>query len=665
MKSQDIRIVGVVGAGTMGAAIAQHFLMKGLEVWLVDQNEKGISRGRELIERSLKEAEDRKVIRAEDREKMTSSLRTSLALSDLKVCQLIVEAVFEDLGVKKTLFGELEKVVPKETLLATNTSSFSLSDLGSDLKHPERFLGVHYFYHAAKNKLVEVIGGERTPKSVVTTVRDFYSFYGKLPIVVQDAPGFAVNRFFVPWLNEAVRLYEEGVGSMKRIDEVACETFKIGMGPFALMNATGVPIAYHAAEGLAENLGPFYRAAGRLKEQASKGPWEIESGDAKRDPLCDEAISHRLLGAALGVAVEMVSEGVTTPTDADLGARIGLRWVKGPFEMMSEIGVKNVEKLVEPLFRRFDRPLPKLFQRPDEIQLEWVYSYWDDSGSAFIVVNRPDSMNALNESVMKQLALHFEKVSKESRVKKIIFAGVGKAFIAGADIKFFVDHIEGKSFERIYDFTHFGQEFLKKIAKSQKPTVAYIDGLALGGGLELALACQYRWVTSRAVMAFPETGIGIYPGLGGTQRASRLIGKGLAKFMIATGKMVPATQAVQYGLADALVDRVGALSELGSMKLEHGSKRGSFEEEAFASFSGALAGEMNSPLFMKFEKQLRSKAPIALQRSMELVDRGESLPLDEALNLELAGLKEIFATQDAYVGLKSLIDRTRPVYTGA
>jgi len=250
--------IGVVGAGTMGAAIAQHFLMKGLPVTLLDQTEASTERGRQIIKDSLTEAMKRRIISEAQFDRIMANLTCNTDQSALKDADLIVEAVFEDLKVKQDLFKKLENIVRPNCIIASNTSSFLIGDIAEGAKYPERIVGVHYFYHAAKNKLVEVIPGPLTNKSLVDELMNFYAYYGKIPIKVNDAPGFAINRFFVPWLNEGARLLEEGFGSIKYIDEVARNLFGIGMGPFALMNATGVPIAMHAADGLAGKLGTFY-----------------------------------------------------------------------------------------------------------------------------------------------------------------------------------------------------------------------------------------------------------------------------------------------------------------------------------------------------------------------------------------------------------------------
>lgn len=671
---KKIKKVGVVGSGTMGSAITQFFVMKGIETTMVDLSSDCLNRGLKNIEKSLDEAVERRIISKDKQKIMMKGLTTSIKYSDLENCDLIVEAVFEDLKVKKDLFNELEKHVSNECILASNTSSFSITDLGCDLRHPERFIGVHYFFHAAKNKLIEIIPGKKTEINYINLLSDFYSFYEKCPIIVGDVPGFAVNRFFVPWLNEAVRLHEEGIASIDLIDRIAKEVFNIGMGPFALMNATGVPIAMHAAQTLADKFGDFYTPANSLKEQVLSGcPWEIQpqlNDSFKSEPSDQEKIiKERLLASALGVAAQMVSEGVTDATSTDLGARLGLRWPKGPFELMNELGISSIKSMVNDLFSKYDLPLPTVFDKLNidgEISLDFVQTQIiNDIG--FIEFNRPDSLNSLNELVMSQLEQCFLKLENNSKIKKIILTGKGKAFVAGADIKFFVENIKSKNLNKIYSFTKKGQDLFKQIANSTKETYSYLDGLVLGGGLELALCTNYRVGTKNTIMAFPETGIGIYPGLGGTQRTTELIGKGLAKYLIATGDMVHADNALDMGLLDIIIKRPWSRNELIQSldDVSNSTDVTTLPQEEFSLFNGEISEKILQKLpYKNYEKALRKKAPLALKKAMELVEEGSFLDLDKGLELELDSLNWIFSTKDALVGLESIIERKRPEFFG-
>ncbi|MDE2306763.1 MAG: 3-hydroxyacyl-CoA dehydrogenase/enoyl-CoA hydratase family protein [Xanthomonadaceae bacterium] len=667
---REFRTVAVVGAGTMGSAIAQHFLMKGLTVRLADAAAEGLARGQRLIEASLDEALARRLLDAPARAATLARLHPTLALADLADADLVVEAVFEDLALKRELLGQLENVVAPDCVLASNTSSFQVSDIAAALAHPQRLFGTHYFYHAAKNKLIELIPGERSDPELLRELEGFYAELGKTPILTADAPGFAVNRFFVPWLNEAVRLYEEGLGGIPGIDAVARATFGVGMGPFALMNATGVPIARHAAAGLAARLGPFYAPAGTLCRQVERGgDWDLDddrvaAGGTERP----EAIRRRLLAAALGCAAALVSEGVCDATATDLGARTGLRWPRGPFELTAALGRDVVAGMVGELFEAWHLPLPAMpFAQAGELALAWV-QVEVHGNTGLIVFNLPDRMNALGEAVMEQLEAAWARLEDDPAVQRVFFCGRGKAFVAGADIRFFLDAIDAGDLDRIQAFTERGQRLLGRIEAAAKPTCAFLDGLALGGGLELALACRYRLGTRNTSIALPETGIGIYPGLGGTQRSSRLLGPGVAKFLIATGHRIDAARALQLGLIDAVTDPLRHLRELAALPLpapQAGRRPQPELEQAFAGYRGELdATTLARPELAPFARELSRKAPLALATAMRLVDEGLALDLPAGLALELAGLKTIFASDDARTGLASVLDASRPQYLG-
>ena len=669
---KPIATVGVVGAGTMGSAIAQHFVMKGLPVVLVDQQQEFLDRGVGTMRDSLGEALKRGLIDQAAFEQILGRLQCSTEQSALASVDLVVEAVFENLQVKKSLFAQLEKVVAPGCILASNTSSFLVSEIAADLQTPERVVGVHYFYHAAKNKLVELIPGEKSDPQIVTALENFYNSCDKTPILVKDAPGFAVNRFFVPWLNEAARLYEEGFGSIAFIDRIACEVFGIGMGPFALMNATGVPIGMHAADGLASVLGPFYAAAQVLRRQVeAKQNWNIaDTGHLNNGSDQAEVVTSRLVAASLGVAAQMVDEGVVDATATDLGARAGLRWPMGPFELLGKLGSGKVQEMVQSLFSQWELPLPECLFKADQQQalsLNWVTSQVIGS-NGFIIFDLPDRMNPLGEQVMSQLDRCVDELNGRSDIDRIFIHGKGKAFIAGADIKFFLDAMAADDLPRIQTFTEFGQQVLNKISASSKTTIAYLDGLALGGGLELALACDYRIGTRRSTLAFPETGIGIYPGLGGTQRASRLIGVARSKLLIASGQFLNAKLAYAFGLVDAVIDPLYDWRDLANLVLDQtqpGRTEEPSEEREFAGFDGRLDHPLLSrPGFEKQAKGIARKAPLALKKAMDLIDQGIKLDLQAGLQLELDSLQAIFATQDAQAGLSSILTGQKPTFVG-
>jgi enoyl-CoA hydratase/3-hydroxyacyl-CoA dehydrogenase len=663
------RRIGVVGAGNMGSGIAQKTAAEGFDVVLVDLDAAAADAGLARIRSSLAEGVERKIFRPERAAEIAARVRPSGDVADLAGCDLIVEAVFEDLAVKRDLFGRLDRIVAPRTILATNTSSFTVSDVASATRRADRVVGIHYFYHPAKNRLVEVISGPETSPETFAAAWTFAEATGKTPIRSADSPGFVVNRFFVPWINEAVRLLEEGVADIPTIEEAAKRAFRIGMGPFELMNVTGVPIALHAATTLGERFGPFYVPAARLAAQvAARAPWQL--GGAV-DETRFETVRRRLLGITFLICAAMIEERVCAAEDADIGARVGLRWSLGPFELANRVGPAEALVMAREIAARWPKlAVPRLLVehgeqgRPFPIRLVRLDVH---GGIAEILLNRPDAMNALNEPLVEQLAAAFDEAERRPDVRTIVLRGAGKAFVAGADVKFFVESLDRGDVQRIRAFTRRAQELYRRIDESAKLVVCRLDGLSLGGGSELALCADVILATDKGSLGFPETGIGIYPGLGGTQRTTRRIGVPLTRWLVLTGSSLDAATAAAIGLVDEVVpaEKLSArIRELhdGASRRARPSDGLPAELEALSRFfadadveellSGAAQGPPGRAA--KEASKVRHKAPIATRIADRLIREGASRKLREGLDMELAHLDEIFATQDAYEGLSSL-----------
>ena len=263
--------LAVVGAGNMGSGIAQKMATEGFSVTLVDLDDEKVARGLGIIEKTLNDGVERGIFAAADAAAIRARVTGTSRFADLGNVDLVVEAVFEDLAIKKTVFGRLDEVCRPDAILATNTSSYAVTELASATTRPERVVGLHYFYHPAKNRLVEVVSGRATDPAAYRRAWRLQEALGKTPIASSDSYGFIVNRFFLPWLTEAVRMLEEGVAGTATIDEAAKKAFGIGMGPFELMNVTGVPIALHAATTLGRAFGAMYEAPALLRAQVESG----------------------------------------------------------------------------------------------------------------------------------------------------------------------------------------------------------------------------------------------------------------------------------------------------------------------------------------------------------------------------------------------------------
>jgi len=677
--ARPFRTLAVLGAGNMGSGIAQKMATEGFDVVLVDVDDEKVARGVATIDRTLKEAVDRGIMRSDKTAEIRERVHGTSRFDDLRDADLVVEAVFEDRAIKQDVFKRLEAVCRPDAILATNTSSYLVSDIASAVNTPERVLGLHYFFHPAKNRLVEVVRGRRTDPQVFQRAWALQEQLGKIPIRSADASGFVVNRFFVVWLMEAVRMLDERVADAITIDEIAKRAFGVGMGPFELMNVSGVPIALHASTTIGSAFGALYGPPDRLRRQVESGqPWSL---DGTVDASAEQTVSDRLLAGIFLAAASLVDEGVGTKEDTDIGARVGLRWPLGPFELMNRRGTARALELVTMLAARWKMTVPASLaehgKTNEPFPIELVKSR-PENGVVTITINRPDAMNALNETVADQLTGTFRRAAQDARTTGIVIAGSGRSFVAGADIRFFIRNIERNDLARTATFTEDLQTLLLEIQTCRKPVVARLHGLALGGGVELALACDYIVATPNATLGFPETGIGIYPGLGGTQRTTRRIGAGLTKWLVLTGQIVSAEEALAIGLVDAVAPREeldGAVTKLlaGGPSLERRPAAPPAMYKKLADFfdnndvEAIRTGRANTGGDDRLEKAMKmvsTKAPVALKIASTLIDAGSRVSLEEGLRMELSCLREIFSTKDALTGLLS-IGKTRPVFEGA
>lgn len=670
--------VGVVGAGNMGSGIAQKMAMEGLEVVMADVSQEAADRGLGIISNLMQQGVDRGVF---DERKVTETFGRITATADLQLlrdCDLVVEAIFEDEQVKGNLFKTLDEICEPRTVFATNTSSLYVGRIAEHTARPDRVIGLHYFFHPAKNRLVEIIPHTGTSEETVEITAKIAQLHGKVAIFCKDAPGFAVNRFFVPFLCESVRVLADGVANIPTIEKAAKDAFKIGMGPFELMNVTGIPIAVHASTTLGKELGPFYATPQLLIDQMeSKELWDL---DGEVDEAALGEVTDRLYATTLGVACAAVKEGVATLSDVDRGAKLGLAWRYGPFELLNAYGTDKVyaaSKKLEKVNPHWTTPELLAEQarsgEPFEIQ---VVDLAVKGEIAYITINRPEAMNALNGEVVRQLEERFSAAEADPAVKAIAVRGAGKAFIGGADIKFFIDNIVNNDIARSVTFTKAGHELLRRFETSEKLTIAVVDGLSLGGGSELALACQAIVATPAASFGFPETGIGIYPGLGGMFRSARIIGTPLAKYFVLTGRGITAQDALDLGIIttmttlDKVEEAVAQLvaegapdkyraKELPARFAEHAAV--TTGDNAAALIEGRPLTGVSPELATKSASVIARKAPIALRTVNSLMDEQDALSIDQAIEVELAGLEGIFSTADALAGLRSA-GRQAPVW---
>ena len=272
--------IGVIGAGTMGAGIIQVMAQGGYEVVYTDLFEAAIEKGYALIDKNLSKLVEKEKITADEKAAVLGRISHGPELAVVKDADLIVEAIYEDLDVKKKLFADLDEITGPNTILASNTSAFSITEIANATKRTDKVVGMHFFNPAPMMKLVEVIKGLRTSDETEKAVIDLAVAVGKTPVQVAEAPGFVVNRILIPMINEAVGIFAEGVASAEGIDEAMKLGANHPMGPLALGDLVGLDVCLAIMNTLYEETGdPKYRPHPLLKKMVRGGKLGRKSGE--------------------------------------------------------------------------------------------------------------------------------------------------------------------------------------------------------------------------------------------------------------------------------------------------------------------------------------------------------------------------------------------------
>ena len=278
-KVEDIKKVGVIGSGTMGSGIAQVVASNDREVLLVDVSDAALDRGIKSIEKSLGRLVKKEVISEQDSNSVLSKIVKTTNFDDLEDADLVIEAVFEDMDVKKEIYNKLDNITGEDVVVATNTSSLPIVEIAVSTNRADKIVGMHFFNPAPLMKLVEIIKTLTTSQETVQFAYDFALALGKEPVKTKDSPGFIVNRILVPMLNEAVFAYQDGVGSAEDIDKAMVLGTNQPIGPLALADLIGLDVTLDVMDTFyREFQDSKFRAAPLLRQMVRAGWLGRKSG---------------------------------------------------------------------------------------------------------------------------------------------------------------------------------------------------------------------------------------------------------------------------------------------------------------------------------------------------------------------------------------------------
>ncbi|NUM51669.1 MAG: NAD(P)-binding domain-containing protein [Flavobacteriales bacterium] len=361
-------IIGIIGAGAMGSGIAQVAASSGHSVILFDANSEALNKAESNLLNTLKKLAEKNKISEQDIPSIFSRITFAKSLQEMASCQLIIEAVIENLSVKKEIFSTLENIVESTCILATNTSSLSVTSIASACKFSNRIIGIHFFNPAPLMPLVEIVPALQTQIETVIKSKKIIADWNKTVVLAKDTPGFIVNRIARPFYGEAMRIYEEGIADIWTIDWAMKEIGGFRMGPFELMDFIGHDVNYTVTETVFKDFfyDPRYKPsftqkrlveAGWLGKKSGKGFYDYSDSAVKQQPHKDkklaEQIVNRILIMLINEAVDALYLQIASKEDIELAMTKGVNYPKGLLKWADDLGIENCVAQLRELYNTY------------------------------------------------------------------------------------------------------------------------------------------------------------------------------------------------------------------------------------------------------------------------------------------------------------------------
>ncbi len=649
--------VAVIGAGEMGHGIAELLALHGYTVAMRDIKQEYIDRGMERLKWSLdKLVEKAQVTRAQADEALSRIHPTLDTAEACRDADIVIEAVFEDVELKKKVFHELDEVAPDKAILASNTSAIPITNMAVATRRPTKVVGMHFFNPPMLMPLIEVIRAEKTSDATLQAAVDLSKSLGKTAIVVRkDVPGFITTRVLAPYMNEAAWIHYEEKVPIETID--AAMRFKGGfpMGPFELADQVGIDLLFTAQEKAGIPVPPPFQqmyAARKFGKKTGEGFYSYKEGRPKLTPeMAGSFDPLRILAPIISEAADLVAMDVASPSEIDEAMRLGTAFPKGPLALADDLGIDKVlaalknhprfkpAKILQEMAGRgelgvasgkgFYEHAAAGAEAPGAAARYETILVTKDAASrvAMVTLNRPDRLNTFTVEMFQEIERALAEFEKDDEVRCVVFTGSGeRAFSAGADLSAFGGASKAHQFWKV---SQLSEHVFHSVANFSKPTVAALNGATMGGGLELALACDFRIAAKRARIGQTEVARGLVPGAGGSQRLVRILGLAKAKEIAMIGDRIMADEAAAIGLVTRAV-----------------------ENEAFEAEVKAFA------------EKLAKGPPVAMRLIKVMLNRSGDVPIDAALEMEAMAFGLVMSTDDVYEGIQAFMEKRPPAFKG-
>jgi enoyl-CoA hydratase / 3-hydroxyacyl-CoA dehydrogenase len=647
--------MAVIGAGHIGPDIA-YYLRTGLpdkKLYLVDVVEEPLKKAEKRFQGYAQKGIDRKKMTPEMAEKVLSNIVYTSDYNAIKNCGLVIEAATENVPLKKKIFANLEEVVSEDAILTSNTSGIPAQQIFSGLKHPERCTITHFFAPAWRSMAVEVINWEGASRDLMNYLIWFFANSGKAPVVTDNVFSFLLNRIFENWTNEASYLVDRA--TTLQVDSVL-EEF-VGAGPFFVLDMSGGnPITYESqVRRMAERA--CYKPSPIL---LSVNKWNVARPGTPVDVPLDlkEWIRDRMIGVVFSQCFDIADRNIGTRSDLNFGSLIALGFKKGVFDVMAEMGEAEVTRIMKafakerPGFPQPKKPIAEYLDFPRDILVD------DLEGVRIITIRRPQAANSLGAGTCDEILNELKKGAEDPSVKGFIITGYGtKAFCAGADIGGFIATMDNRPAG--VALARGNSEVLHFIDKMDKPVIGAINGLAMGGGVELAMRCHSLVADSQAFFQLPEITLGILPGMGGAVIPYRKWPHAAETFhgMIAEAKRLTAQEAKEIGMVKQLTNGYPEMIEAAMAEIDR----------LVGQVPRISDAPLDIPAFTVPEQPMAGKLPLskeALSIVAKVVNEAAAADtLEAALEINYQGSGDISCIAASKEGVSAFLGKRKPVFS--